>query len=60
MVDDDELEDAIEENSKTNQFEKVLNWDGVWELLSEQQLVAYKEMTSKYSWAKDDLLRLEF
>lgn len=59
VVDDDELEDALEENLSSKHFEKVLNWDGVWELLGEQQLIAYKEMTAKYSWVKDDSLRME-
>jgi hypothetical protein len=57
VVDDDDLEDAVEENSKTKEFEKVLNWDGVWDLLGEQQLIAYKAMTDKYIWAKDSSLR---
>ena len=59
VVDDDELDDAIEENSISLEFEKVLNWDGVWELLGEQQLIAYKKMAARYSWVKDDSLRIE-
>jgi hypothetical protein len=59
VVDDDELEGAIEENSEMKEFEKVINWDGVWELLGEQQLISFKAMTSKYSWAKDDSLRID-
>jgi len=59
VVTDYEFEDAIEENSKSKEFEKVINWDDVWELLGEQQLIAYKAMTAEHSWAKDDSLRME-
>jgi hypothetical protein len=60
VVEDDELEEAIDENSNTKEYERVVNWDGVWDLLGEQQLIAYKQMAAKYNWAKDDLIRLEF
>ena len=60
VVEDDELEEAIDENLNTKEYEKVVNWDGVWDLLAEQQLIAFKQMAAKYNWAKDDLIRLEF
>lgn len=60
VVEDDELEEAIDENSNTKEYERVVNWDGVWDLLAEQQLIAFKQMAAKYNWAKDDLIRLEF
>ncbi len=40
-------------NQETNEYERVLDWDGVWEIVSENRREAFKAMKKKYSWITD-------
>jgi hypothetical protein len=54
---EDELEEQLEKNKLTQEYEKVIDWDGLWNMLYEQQLNAYNQMKKKFKWVKDDYIR---
>ncbi len=54
VVSDDEVDEYIEKNNETNEYEEVISWQGLSDLLYKQQQIAYKEMCNEYKWAKDD------
>ena len=54
VVSEDEVNEYIEKNNETNEYEEVISWQDLSDLLYKQQLIAYKEMCNEYKWAKDD------
>ncbi|MBT8606384.1 hypothetical protein G6677_07915 [Polynucleobacter paneuropaeus] len=54
VVSEDEVDEYIEKNNETNEYEEVISWQDLSDLLYKQQLIAYKEMCNEYKWAKDD------
>ena len=54
VVSEDEFNEYIEKNNETNEYEEVISWQDLSDLLYKQQLIAYKEMCNEYKWAKDD------
>lgn len=54
VVSEDEVDDYIEKNKTTGEFEKIISWDQLWDLLYQQQFNAFKKMKSEYKWVKDD------
>jgi hypothetical protein len=54
VVSDDEVDEYIEKNKETKEYEEVISWQELSDLLYKQQLIAYKEMCNEYKWAKDD------
>jgi len=54
VVSEDEVDEYIKKNNETNEYEEVISWQDLSDLLYKQQLIAYKEMCNEYKWAKDD------
>ena len=57
VVSEDEVDDYIEKNKDTEEFEKIISWNELWDLLYQQQCNAFKEMKSEYKWVKDDQVK---
>jgi len=47
---DGDYEDEFARNQETNEYEQVLNWEDVWEIVSENRREAFEAMKARYSW----------
>jgi len=56
VVSYDELDDAIEENKETEEYDRVITWDDIQSIVDKQKEMAFENIQSSNDWIKDELL----
>lgn len=57
VVSEDDLEDAIEENNETEDYEDVITCDDVFGILAEQKEMAFENLQGDNEWIGDEVLK---
>lgn len=53
---DSDYEEALKSNLSSKEYEEVLRWEDVWDLMSDMRLEAFAALKARYSWVKDSML----
>jgi len=53
---DSDYEEAFKANLVSKEYEEVLRWEEVWDLMSDMRLEAFAALKARYSWVKDSML----
>ena len=58
VVSEDELDEAIEENTETEEYARVITWDDVQSILIEQKEIAFECLQGNNDWVESEVLNV--